>query len=202
MHCRKQSSIGLVVWFAGLALAIGSPLVFAEEKPGAKKSSAEAAMKPPPELAQMNSMVGTWKCSSKMHLPPEMGGEQTGTSTMIIKKDLGGYWVVGQWKMGKTKTTPEMKGTIYWSYDAADKKFVELGVDSTGGYMHGTSDGPQSGTWVWNEDGTMMGKKMKTRTTVTQKTPDTTQVKAESEVDGKWVPMEEDDCKKQAGGHA
>src|SRR5712664_329006 len=143
MHCHTQNSIRFVVSLAGLALAFGSPLVLAQDKPDAKKLSAGAAMKPPAELAQM-------------------------------------------------------KGTIHWGYDPADKKFVELGVDSTGSYMHGTSDGPQGGTWVWNEDGMMMGKKMKSRTTVTQKTPDTTQVKFESEMEpGKWVPMGEDDCKKQ-----
>jgi uncharacterized protein DUF1579 len=203
MHCHKQNSIRFVVSLAGLALAFGSPLALAQDKPDAKKSSGAPAMKPPAELAQMKTMVGTWKCSSKMHLPPEMGGEQTGSTTMVIKKDLGGYWLVGQWKTGKTKAMLEMKGTIYWSYDPADKKFVELGVDSAGSYMHGTSDGPQGGTWVWNEDGLMMGKKTKSRTTVTQKTPDTTQVKFESEMEpGKWVPMGEDDCKKQPGGRA
>src|SRR5262249_48674245 len=89
---------------------------------------------------------------------------------------------------------------FYWGYDAAEKKFVELGVDNGGTYMHGTSDGPQSGVWVWNEEGTMMGKKMKSRTTVTQKTPDTTQVKSEMEAEpGKWIPMGEDDGKKQSG---
>jgi hypothetical protein len=206
MLCRKQDRMTLIVSFATLTFVVGSPLAFAQDKPEGKKRSGGAAMSaptPPAELAKLNSMVGNWKCSSKMHLPPEMGGEQTGTSTMTIKKDMGGYWVVGQWKMAKTKTMPEMKGNIYWGYDPAEKNFVELGVDSTGGYMRGTSDGPQGGTWVWNEDGMMMGKKMKSRTTVTQKTPDTTQVKTEMEAEpGKWVPMGEDDCKKQPGGRA
>ena len=205
MLCRKQNRMTLIASLAVLTFAVGAPSALAQEKSDAKKPTAGASMpalKPAPELAKLDSMAGTWKCTSKMHMPPEMGGEQTGKSTMTIKKDLGGYWIVGQWKTGKTKAMPEMKGTIHWGYDPADKKFVELGVDSTGSYMHGTSDGPQGGTWVWNEDGMMMGKKMKSRTTVTQKTPDTTQVKFESEIEpGKWVPMGEDDCKK-AGGSA
>jgi hypothetical protein len=41
---------------------------------------------------------------------------------------------------------------------------------------------------------------MKSRTTVTHKTPVTTQVKSEIEAEpGKWVPMGEDNCKKQEG---
>src|SRR5215831_6303382 len=203
MHCRKQDPMKLLVPLAVSALALGSPSAVAQEKTPAKKAPAAAAMgapTPPAELAQFNSMTGNWKCSSKMHLPPEMGGEQTGSSTMTIKKETGGYWLVGQWKMAKTKTMPETKGTMYWGYDTGEKKFIELGVDSGGGYMRGTSDGPQGGAWLWNEEGSMMGKKMKTRTTDTQKTPDTIEVKSEMEAEpGKWVPMWEDNCKKASG---
>src|SRR5260370_1901954 len=117
MHCHTQNSIRFVVSLAGLALAFGSPLVLAQDKPDAKKSS--AAMKPPAELAQMNTMVGTWKCSSKMHLPPEMGGEQTGSTTMTIKKDLGGYWLLRQGKTGKTTTSAEGKRDVPRGFDPA-----------------------------------------------------------------------------------
>jgi len=206
MYCRKQDRMKLIASLAALTFAIVAPLALAQEKSEGKKPTAGGApmgaITPPAEMAKLDSMAGTWKCSSKMHLPPEMGGEQSGTSTMTIKKDMSGFWMVGQWKMDKSKTMPEMKGTIYWGYDPADKKFVEVGVDSTGSWMRGTADAPQNGTWVWNEEGTMMGKKAKTRTTVNQKTPNATQVKMEMEAEpGKWVPMGEDDCKK-AGGRA
>jgi hypothetical protein len=206
MNCRKKDRMKLIASLAAVAFAIGSPSALAREESDAKKSTGAASMPPatpPPEMAKFNSMAGTWKCTSKMHLPPEMGGEQTGKSTMTIKKDMNGYWMVGQWKTEKTKTMPEMKGTIYWGYDTADKTFVEVGLDSTGSLMRGTSEGPQDGKWVWNEDGVMMGKKTKSRTTVTQKSPNATQVNTEIESEpGKWVPMGEDDCKKQSGGSA
>src|SRR5262252_5018189 len=101
MHCRKQDRMTLLLSLAVLGFALGSPSAVAQEKKAAKKAPAGAAMAaptPPAELAQFNSMTGNWKCSSKMHLPPEMGGEQTGSSTMTIKKETGGYWLVGQWK--------------------------------------------------------------------------------------------------------
>ncbi len=206
MHCRKQDLMKVTAALAALAFAIGSPSALAGEKSDAKKSTAGASMPPatpPPEMAKFNSMAGAWKCMSKMHLPPEMGGEQSGKSTMTIKKDMNGYWMVGQWKTEKTKTMPEMKGTIYWGYDTVDKKFVEVGLDSTGSLMRGTSEGPQDGKWVWTEDGVMLGKKSKSRTTVTQKSPNVTEVNTEIESEpGKWVPMGEDDCKKQSGGSA
>jgi len=193
----------IIALLAAFTFAAGSPLAFAQDKPESKKPSGGAAMPaptPPPELAQLNSWVGSWKCTSQMRLPPEMGGEQSGAYTIAFKKDLGGYWLVGQMKMGKTKSMPEMKATYYLGYDSVEKKFVELSVDSAGSYMRGVSNGPQSGTWVFNEEETMMGKKMKSRTTITQKTPDTGQLKTEIEAEpGKWVPMSENDCKKQGG---
>src|ERR1700682_2281230 len=124
MFCRKQNRMTLIASLVALAFVVGSPLAFAQDKAEGKKPSGGGAMPAPPaELAKLNSMGGNWKCSSKMHLPSEMGGEQTGSSTMMIKKDMGGYWLVGQWKMAKTKTMPEMKGTIYWGYDPAEKNF-------------------------------------------------------------------------------
>jgi hypothetical protein len=43
-------------------------------------------------------------------------------STMTIKKEMNGYWLVGQWRSEKTKTMPEMKGTMMWGYNVVDKK--------------------------------------------------------------------------------
>jgi hypothetical protein len=46
-------------------------------------------------------------------------------------------------------------------------------------------------------------KRAKTRTTVTQTSPNATQIKSEMEVEpGNWVPLGEDACKKQAGSAA
>ncbi len=93
-----------------------------------------------------------------------------------------------------------MKGTMMWGYNPVDKKFVEMGVDSSGGMVSGTSQGPEGSNWVWNEEGVMMGKKMKTRTTVTLTNPCQLDVSAEVESEpGKWMPMEEDSCKKEKG---
>jgi hypothetical protein len=190
----------LIVSLAALVFAIGSPSAMAKEKADAKKAAAGASMPPampPPEMAKLSSWAGIWKCTSKMHFPPEMGGEQSGKYTMTIKKEMNGYWMVGQWKMEKTKTMPEMKGTFYWGYDPADRKFVEVGVDNAGSLVRGTSEGPQDGKWVWSEDGVMMGKKSKTRTTVTEKSPNASEVRSELEAEpGKWVPMGENNCKK------
>ncbi len=90
MLCRKQNRMTLIASLAVLTFAVGAPSALAQEKSDAKKPTAGASMpalKPAPELAKLNSMAGTWKCTSKMHMPPEMGGEQTGKSTMTIKKD-------------------------------------------------------------------------------------------------------------------
>ena len=193
-----------VTWLAVVVLSAWSATAAEKgdkaDKKEATSGNSQAQMKPPPELQQLNGFVGSWKCTGKMHMPPEMGGEQTMSSTMTIKKDMNGYWFVGQWKSEKTKTMPEMKGTMMWGYNVVDKKFVEMGVDSGGGMMHGTSQGPEGNKWVWNEDGVMMGKKMTTRTTVTLTNPSELEVRGEVEAEpGKWMPMEEDSCKKAKG---
>jgi hypothetical protein len=86
---------------------------------------------------------------------------------------------------------------IHWGYDSVDKHFVEMGVDSSGGMFHGTSEGWQGDQMVWKEEGVMMGKKANMRTTVTKASDKEIQVKAEMEAEpGKWVAMGEDHCKK------
>src|SRR5260370_33126410 len=95
MHCRKPDRMKLIVSLAALVLAtIGSASAMAKEKSDAKKSTAGASMPPAmpaPEMAKLNSMAGTWKCASKMHLPPEVGGEQSGKATMTIKRGMNRY---------------------------------------------------------------------------------------------------------------
>jgi len=196
---RIARMLGIVV----ITLSVAALAAEKGEKAAAKgekaegKGSAPAAMKPPTEIRELNDMVGNWKCDSKMHMPPDMGGEQETKSTMTIKKALDGYWLTGDWKSEKTKKMPSMKGTMIWGYDPVDKRFVEMGVDSTGAMWHGTSTGLQNDKRIWNEEGVMMGKKAKMRTTVTQKGTKEVTVVAEMEAEpGKWVPMGEDHCKK------
>jgi hypothetical protein len=62
----------------------------------------------------------------------------------------------------------------------------------------GTSDGSKDGTTVWTEEGTMMGQPMKSRTTVTRKSPTVVTLMTEMESKpGAWQKLGEDTCKKK-----
>ena len=97
-----------------------------------------AAPKPAPELeANMKFFEGAFKCEGKM----EAGAMGPGSPAMSYKsalkfkkdKALGGFWYSGEYEMKKSKEMPGMKALINVGYDAASKKLIGRGVDSTGG---------------------------------------------------------------------
>jgi hypothetical protein len=139
--------------------------------------------------------VGTWNCTGKM----KMGDTEFATQAqMKISSELGGFMYEGEYSLPKSKALPAgMKAQIHWAYDPTSKKLLEFGVDSFGGVFRGTADGFKGDTIVWNEEGTMEGKAVKTRTTVTRKGTKEMTVTAEIEKDGAWASMGEDHCKKK-----
>jgi len=181
-----------------LALSAGAQ----ETKQPAAQAGPPAAMpapKPDPALAEaFQDAVGNWRCSGQMSLPPDMGGGQMQTSSqMTIRPEAGGFAYAGEFRMPKTKAFPGLKGKILWTYDPAAKKFYELAVDDTGGVTRGESEGMKADKMVWAEEGTMMGKACKLRTTVIKKGKDELELQMERQDDGgKWTPMGKDSCKK------
>jgi hypothetical protein len=135
------------------------------------KSAKPPPAKPDPALVQaFGSSVGTWSCSGTTNMPKDMGGGQLKTkSKMTIRREAGGFAYSGEYTMAPNKAFPGMKGRMLWTYDPNAKKFYELAADTTGGVMRGESDGFKDGKMVWNEEGTMMGKGIKSTTTITQK---------------------------------
>lgn len=178
---------------AVIALFAALPAV-AEE---AAKAAAPAKPTPPEEMAKLANMVGTWKCAGKMHLPPEMGGEQASQSRLTVKKDLDGFWLAVGFQIDKPKNFPGGKASMIWGFDPLEKKYVEHGFDSAGNWWRSTSDGVKDSKWVWDGEGVMMGKKTKMRVTVTEKNAKEVGVASEMEAEpGKWIAMGEDTCKK------
>ena len=170
-------------------------------QPGAQSGTPPAmpAPKPDPALAEaFQDAVGNWRCSGQMSMPPDMGGGQVQTrSRMSIRPESGGFAYAGEFRMEKTKSFPGMKGKILWTYDPAAKKFYELAVDDGGGVMRGESDGMKDGKMTWAEEGAMMGKACKLRTTIINKSKDEIEIQMERQGDGgTWTPMGKDSCKK------
>jgi hypothetical protein len=138
--------------------------------------------------------LGTWSCSGKM----KMGDKDVPTQAqMKISAELGGFLYAGEYSLPKSKDMPVgMKAHIHWAFDPATKKLIEFGVDNYGNVFRGTADGFKGDTIVWDEEGTMDGKPIKSRTTVTRKGKELTVI-AEIQKDGAWAPMGEDHCKKK-----
>jgi Protein of unknown function (DUF1579) len=166
----------------------------------AAKSPAEMPPKPPPALTEaFKPMTGTWACKGKFQTMDGSGKTIESKSTMVLKSELDGFAYSGDYRVEKNATLPNgMKGQLFWSYDAANKKLVEFFVDSFGGLGHGTSDGLKGDTVVWDEDGVMMGKANKSRTTTKRASPKELTLTFEIQgADGTWNTVGTDACKKQ-----
>src|SRR5688572_26448635 len=129
-----------------------------------------AAPKPAPEWeAFMKGMDAKWKCESTMPAGSMGPGspEMKMQTSAKVKKELGGFFLVGNYEVKKTKTVPGMKGTF--SMSAPDgKTLVSTNMDSMGNTSYTSGPlGPDGGTTTG--EGYMMGNKVKLRETVQKK---------------------------------
>ena len=167
----------------------------------AEDTAAKAAPpKPAPALTEaFKDMSGTWACSGSMENPQAPGTQVKTKTEMRISPAVDGFAYIGSWKTEKNAAMPAgAKGTMQWGFDSSRNKLVEAGFDNLGSTWQGSSDGQKDGTTVWSEEGTMMGQPMKSRTTVTRKSP--REVTLTTEVESKpgaWQKLGEDTCKKK-----
>lgn len=156
--------------------------------------------KPAPALAEaFKDMSGTWSCSGSMDNPQAPGTQVKTKTEMKISTAVDGFAYTGAWKSEKNAAMPAgAKGTMQWGYDTSRNKLVEMGFDNMGSAWQGASDGEKDGKTVWMEEGVMMGQPMKSRTTVTRKSPKEITLMTEIETKpGAWQKMGEDTCRKK-----
>jgi hypothetical protein len=188
---------------------LGTSVVHADDK-AAKPAAAPAAAaapvaapgapagppKPSPELdATYKSLEGSWKCDSTFAANAMGPGspELKVKTTIKFKKDLGGFWYRGEYESKKTKEFPGMKGTVYMGHDG--KQLLTTNLDSMGGMASGT--GVASGnTLTFNDEGFMMGNKVKMREIVEKKSDKEMSHRLEMDMGKGFQPMGEDVCKK------
>jgi hypothetical protein len=160
---------------------------------------AGGAMTPPKPAPEWEAFAkgweGNWKCETTIPAgsmgpgSPEMKAQVTAK----VKKDLGGFWLVGNYDMKKTKTTPAMKGTF--TLGSPDgKTLVSTNMDSMGGTAWSSGPLGADGATTMGE-GIMMGQKVKVRET-TEKKDKEIRHKAEIDAGKGFVVMYEDSCKK------
>jgi hypothetical protein len=175
----------------------GAPVAAAA--PAAAPAAPAAPPGPPAEVDQLfKAYEGNWKCDTTF--PAGAFGPSTPElkvkTEVKIKKEPGGYWYKGEYKMKKTKTNPEMAGTFLLGYDAGAKSVVSVNYNIMGGYAleHGT--GGTAEKVSYSGDGVAMGQKVKVRETMSQKDAKTVEHTMEMDMGKGFQPLGTDVCKK------
>ena len=153
---------------------------------------------PAPELATFKIFDGNWKCDSKFPAGSMGPGspEVLTKSAVKFKKALGGFWIVGDFAVKKSKAMPAMNATFYMGYDTGSKKFILAQMDSMGSFLTETSAGFQGDTITWAGEGYMMGQKLKIREKMIKKSDKEVVHTMEADMGKGFMVMGEDTCKK------
>jgi hypothetical protein len=197
MKLRRIVPIGLVlvaVSALGLAQA-GGKAAKPAPKPAAKPMAMN--MQAPAEMSTFAPLAGNYHCSGKA-FASDMGPAHPTEATVSVKMDLGGRWLVSNYRESKTATNPmPVDSDEYWGYDGATKTYVKVVVDGMGGWATGTAKAWQGSDLHWETSGSMMGKPWKSREILTKKSDHEVVYKGSMQTaDGKWADLWETTCKK------
>src|SRR5580700_3285824 len=136
----KHAALAVVGVFA-LILGLGATPLISVAAPDATYTPVPM---PSPDFSSMMFLTGTWSCTQMLR-----GKQRPDTSTTTIAMD--GAWMVTQdaappFDRYRSYT---INGTNYTTYDSSIKQWVQVGVDSSGGYGIGSSPGWQGNTMTW-----------------------------------------------------
>jgi hypothetical protein len=182
------------------APAAAAPAAAAPAAAAAAPAAAPAGPPTPaPEVDQLyKSLEGSWKCETTFNANAFGPGspEMKAKSDVKIKKEPGGFWYKGEYKVKKTKTNPELAATFLMGYNAATKEAVNLNYDNMGGYAVETGAGATPDKVAFSGEGHMMGMKTKVRETMTRKDPKTVEHTFEVDMGKGFMPIGTEICKK------
>jgi hypothetical protein len=170
------------------------------KKEGAAPAEGAAAMQAPKPSAEWEAftkgMDGSWKCETTMPAGAMGPGspEMKMQTSVKLKKDLNGFFMVGNYEVKKTKTMPGMKGTF--AMGAPDgKTLVSTNMDNMGNTSFTSGPLGADGGTITGE-GYMMGAKVKFRETVQKKSDKELFHKVEIDSGKGFAAAGEDNCKK------
>jgi len=163
-------------------LLLTSSLSFAQA-PGEKPA-------PGPEHKKLGYFVGKWTTTGEMKPSPFMPGGRM-TSNDVCEWFDGGFAVVCKYE-GKSPMGPT-KGLGIMGYSSDEKAYTYYGLDNSPMVMasvpHGTL---QAGTWTYDDEAMMGGKKIKSRYIIKELSPTAYTFKWEMVGDdGAWQTLAE-----------
>jgi hypothetical protein len=159
-------------------------------------AQAPQAPKPGPEHSRLGYFVGKWNVEGELK-PGPMGPGGKFTSSDTCEWFEGKYSVIcrseGKMPMGPSKSI----GIL--GYNTEEKVYTYYGVDNSNMTMASVPKGTLRGdTWTYTDEGTMGGKKVKSRVTIKELSPTEYTFRMDMQgPDGKWAPMMESRNTKQ-----
>ncbi|HEV3031957.1 MAG TPA: DUF1579 family protein [Polyangia bacterium] len=198
----KLASIVITGTLFSGAIALCAHAADKAPAPAAAPAAAAAPAGPPKAAPEVDALFkgyeGSYKCDSTFPAGAMGPGspESKGKSTVKIKKEAGGFWYKGDYKLGKTKTMPAIEATFLLGYDGAAKAPVSVSYDNMGSYWLEHAPGATADKIVFVGDGSMMSMKMKVRETMTMKDAKTVEHTFEVDMGKGYQPFGTDVCKK------
>lgn len=173
--------------FAGAVLATGAALAAAEPS---------GPPKPGPEMAELNPLLGNFRCTGKQNAS-DFGPAHATRGSASTKADLNGFVLTMRYDENKTKENPAPIHALYQlTYDIAAKLYVAEVFDNMGGHGRLTSKGWDGDKIVWLGDVAMGGQKVGMRDTFTKSKDGLTHQGELQGRDGKFFIIDEEFCKK------
>lgn len=151
---------------------------------------AQTPAKPGPEHQRLGYFVGKWTAEGEAKPGPfGPGGKITSVDSC---EWFDGHFAVICRSEGKSPMGPS-KSIGILGYNTEEKVYTYYATDNSNMNMASVPRGTVQGdTWTYNDEGTMGGKKFKTRVTIKEVSPTAYTFNMDLQgPDGKWIPMVE-----------
>ena len=169
----------------GLSLSLAAASAPHQDKKEEKKappSLADMMPKPGPEMAKLKTMVGTWNVEETME-PGPMGPGGKGHGTSHVTAGPGGLSIVIDYhSTGGLMKGFKGLGVVAWEADA--KAYKQVWADNMAPMIMVSTGSWDGDKLVMNYEGTMMGKALKGRDTMSGVGTDTVTLVSEMSMDG------------------
>lgn len=149
-----------------------------------------------PKLKELQTFVGTWQCTGVTFASP-MSPEHPTKGNVIGSWILNGSWVEVRYTETKTAKNPHPYAVrMLLSYDEQPKAFVSGAVDNMSGYSIEQAPAWESDKMTFEGAMHSGGATMKSRDIFTKVGKNEVRHESEMEMDGKWVKLDKESCKR------